>query len=258
MLNGALQPLLLSYLTTFALVGAADPFVGEWRLDRSRSILIDQMSVAAAGPNKYTLVLSVTGAETVVADGTDQPGLFGTAMSINVEAPNSWKVVRKKDGRTLLTGEWKLSEDGKILRDHYTEYGADGSAHSTDYVYTRTAGSSGFIGTWENTSEPPSAFEVRIQRWKNDGLSFVPGNAHKTQNLRFDGKDYPETGSDVLSGSTSSGRRLNERALEITEKIDGRATNRRRITLSPDLRTLTMAVYPTGRSKPNILVFDRE
>lgn len=220
--------------------------------------MIDEMKVEATGTNRYVFAFSAAGAETIVADGTDQPGLFGTELSVTIEAPNSWKVVRKKEGRTLLTGLWKLSEDGKILRDHYTEYGADGSAHSIDYVYTRMAGGSGFIGTWETTTDAPSAFELRIQRWANDGLSFVTGDARKTQNLRFDGKDYPETGSEVIVGSTSSGRRLNKQTLEITEKVDGKAVNKRRITLSADLRTLTMAVYPTGRDKPNILVFDRK
>jgi hypothetical protein len=31
-----------------------------------------------------------------------------------------------------------------------------------------------------------------------------------------------------------------------------------RIELSPDLKTLTVTVQPTGQSRPNILVFDRE
>ena len=42
--------------------------------------------------------------DTIVADGSDQPGLRGTTLALTVEAPNKWKVVRKKEGRTLLTG----------------------------------------------------------------------------------------------------------------------------------------------------------
>jgi hypothetical protein len=76
--------------------------------------------------------------------------------------------------------------------------------------------------------------------------------------MRFDGKDYPDVGPDVLPGSASSGRRVNEHTLEITDKIQGKVMDTRQIELSPDLKTLTMTVRPVEQSKPNILVFDRE
>jgi hypothetical protein len=51
---------------------------------------------------------------------------------------------------------------------------------------------------------------------------------------------------------------VNERSLEMTDKIKGKVMDTRQIKLSPDLKTLTMTVLPVGQSKPNILVFDRE
>ena len=62
----------------------------------------------------------------------------------------------------------------------------------------------------------------------------------------------------MLSGSASSGRRVNERTLEVTDKIKDKVMTTRQIKLSPDLKTLTMIVHAMGQSKPNILVFDRE
>ena len=259
MVKRAFQLLLVACLTTGTLWAADDPFVGKWRLNPSKSTLTDQMKVEAAGANKYALIFSGTDAETIVADGTDQPGLFGTTVSIIVEGPDTWKIGRKKDGRTLVTGIWKLSEDGKTLSDHYTENQPDGSTFSLDYVYTRTAGRSGFPGTWESMSEKVnSAFEFQIQPWEGDGLSFVTPAQHKTQNMRFDGKDYPDMGPDVVAGSALSGRRVNEHTLEMTDKIKGKVMNTRQISLSLDHKTLTMTVYPAGQTKPNILVFDRE
>jgi hypothetical protein len=76
--------------------------------------------------------------------------------------------------------------------------------------------------------------------------------------LKFDGEEYPMTGPDVSAGSTSSGRRLDARTLEITETIQGKVSATRRITLSSDERTLTMTISPVGRSKPNVYVFDRK
>jgi hypothetical protein len=79
-----------------------------------------------------------------------------------------------------------------------------------------------------------------------------------TQNMKFDGKDYPTVGPNVPPGSVSSGRRVNGSTLEITDKAEDKVTDTRQVELSPDLRTLTMTVHPVGRSKGNILVFDRE
>ena len=62
--------------------GAHDPFVGKWRLDVSRSTIVDAMRVEAVGPNKYRFSFEGAPAETIVADGTDQPGLSGTTLSV--------------------------------------------------------------------------------------------------------------------------------------------------------------------------------
>ena len=238
---------------------ADDPFVGKWKLDPSKSILTDVMKVSAAGANKYALDLGGGSAETILADGTDQPGIFGTTLSVTVQAPDAWKVVRKRDGRTLVTGLWKLSEDGKTLKDHFTANQADGSTFGLDYVYQRTAGTSGFSGTWESTSEKVnSVYEVQIQPYGDDGLSFVTPARKTTQNMKFDGKDYPTVGPNVPEGSVSSGRRVNRSTLEITDKMKAKVTNTREVEVSPDLKALTITVHAEGRTKPNILVFDRE
>jgi hypothetical protein len=39
---------------------------------------------------------------------------------------------------------------------------------------------------------------------------------------------------------------------------NGKTIATQKIEISLDLKTLTMTVQPVGRSKPNILVFDRE
>jgi hypothetical protein len=50
---------------------------------------------------------------------------------------------------------------------------------------------------------------------------------------------------------------VNERTLEMTDKINGKIMNTQQIKLSSDLRTLTMTMQTVGRSEPNILVFER-
>ena len=259
MLKRGFQSLLIACLATGTLCAESDPLVGKWKLEPSRSKITDLMRVAEAGANRYALIFNSGGVETVVADGTDQPGLFGTTVSITVAGPDNWKVVRKKDGRTLLTGNWKLSEDGKTLTDAFTSNQSNGSTSTVNYVYIRTAGDSGFPGSWESQSDTVgSSIELQIQPYEGDGFSIINPGEGSTKNMKFDGKDYPRQGQYAAPGSVSSGRRVNERTLELTDKIQGRIADTQQIELSPDLKTLTITVHPSGQSKPNIFVFDRE
>ncbi|HVH70436.1 MAG TPA: hypothetical protein VNB49_04915 [Candidatus Dormibacteraeota bacterium] len=99
---------------------------------------------------------------------------------------------------------------------------------------------------------------LHIRPYEGDGLAFIDSAEGETKNVKFDGKDYPNQGPNVVQGSVSSGRRVNERTLELTDKISGKTIATDQIELSPNLKTLTMTVHTVGRSKPNILVFDRE
>ncbi|HKW33599.1 MAG TPA: hypothetical protein VJN92_11385 [Candidatus Acidoferrum sp.] len=257
MLKRGLPLLVAGCFLASAIWAAEDPFVGEWKLNPSKSRFPDEMKVESAGANKYAFDFGGGTAETIVADGTDQPGLAGTTLSVTVEGPDSWKVVRKKDGRILLTANWELSKDGNTLRDDYTEFGPNGASSNVKYVYARTAGTSGFAGTWESTSEQLSSVLVlRIRAYEGDGLTFI--NPEQTKSVKFDGKDYPHQGPNAEPGSVSSGRRVNERTLEIIDKVNGKTRATEWVELSPDHKTLTMTVQPAGRGKPNIFVFDRE
>jgi hypothetical protein len=259
MLRSAMQWLVVVCLSAGTVWAANDPFVGKWKLDPAKSQLSDEMKVGAAGANKYTFDFGAGQTETIAVDGTDQPGIFGTTLSVTAEGPDTWKVVRKKDGRTMVTGIWKLSEDGKQLADTFTANQADGSTRRLDYVYTRAEGGSGFVGTWQSTSEKVnSAYEIQIEPYEADGLSFVNPAQKSTKNIKFDGKDYPVEGPNVPAGSASSARRVNERTFELTDKVEGKVVDTQQVQVSDDSRTLTMTVQPVSQSKPNVLVFDRE
>jgi hypothetical protein len=254
------QLLLAACLVTSTLGAANDPFVGKWKVNPSKSKLTDEMKVEVVGANKYAITFGPGAVDTIVADGSDQPALQGTTLTVTVEGPNNWKVVRKKEGRTIVTGFWTLSGDGTKLNDDFTAYQPDGSTIKLHYVYERTAGSSGFTGTWNSASEElNSVIELEIQPYQGDGLSFNGSIYGWAKNMKFDGHDCPDLGPNAAPGSASSGRRVNQHSLELTDKFQGKITETRRIELSTDLKTLTMSMLPVGESKPkNILVFERE
>jgi hypothetical protein len=254
-----LQLLLLVCLVVATSRAAENPFVGKWKLNPQKSQLTDEMKVASLGSNKYTFDFGGGASETIVIDGTDQPGLYGTTLAVTAEAPDTWKVVRKKDGRIMLTGIWKLSPDGNTLTDTFRANRPDGSLTSLDYIYTRRAGASGFAGTWESTTEKVnSTYEFQIQPYENGGLTFINPAQKSTSNIKFDGKDYPNQGPNLPQNYVTSGRRLNQSTLELTDKIEGKVRDVQELKLSPDGKTLIVTVQPISRTKANILVFDRE
>jgi hypothetical protein len=238
-----------------------DPFVGKWKLNPSKSRLPDEMTVEVAGTDRYILTFGPGAVDTIVADGRDHPALQGTTLSIAVVGPNGWKVIRKQQGHMLISADWTLSGDGKTLNDAFTGYGSDGSATIVHYVYERTAGTSGFPGTWDSVKEEVgSVIELTIQPYEGDGLSFESRSALMVmaKKIRFDGSDYPHLDPGASPALVSSGRRANDRRLEMTEKFQGKVTGTEQVDLSPDLKTLTLTVRQVGQSKPPVLVFDRD
>ena len=238
---------------------AESPFIGEWKLDPSKTRMPDEMKVESEGGNKYTFNFG-GGGETIVVDGSDQPGGYGgTVLSVNAESPDTWIVKRKKDGRLLLEAKWKLSQDGNVLTDYFREFDSDGTVFSTDSVYQRAGGGSGFAGDWQSVKETiNSPFLMQVREFQGDGLSFIISPLHKTKNVKFDGNDYPNEGRGAPRGASSSIRRIDERTLVITDNVAGKVSDTEEIGLSADLKTLTITARFPGRDKPNVLVFNRK
>ena len=254
----SLRQILIVLLFTSTLWAATNPFTGTWKLNPAKSRLSDQMKVESAGHDKYTFIFSGDNSETIVADGNDHPGIFGTTFAVTVLSPNKWKVVRKTGGRVTISAIWDLSSDGNSLTDNFTGFRADGSTSNLLYVYTRIAGSSGFAGTWESTTEQVnSVYEMRVQTYEDNGLSFINPAQKMTKNIKFDGKDYAAQGPNLPAGYATSGRRLSDRAVELTDKVDGKVLDTQQVEVSPDGKIITITTHIPGHAKPNIQVFDR-
>jgi hypothetical protein len=255
----SLRCLLVVFLFATTLWAASDPFAGTWKLNPAKSKLTDQMKVEAAGPNKYTFIFSGDNSETITADGTDQPGIFGTTFAVTVLSPLQWKVVRKTGGRVTISAIWDLSPDGNTLTDNFTGYRADGSTSNLLYKYSRAEGGSGFAGTWESTSEQVnSSYEMQVQTFDDSGLSFINPAQKTTKSIKFDGKDYAAQGPNLPAGYASSGRRVSDRAVELTDKIGAKVLDTQQVEVSEDGKTLTITTHIPGHAKPNIQVFERQ
>jgi hypothetical protein len=245
---------------TCALGAADNPFLGDWKLNPGKSRLTDGMKVESLAANKYGFDFAGNGVlETIVIDGTEQPGYSGTTLAVAAEGPNAWRVVRRKDGRMLLTANWSLSRDGNTLTDDFSAISPDGTVSTVNYVYQRTGSGSGFAGTWVSTSAAINfVFTIQIRPYEGDGLSVI-NSSSLTRNVKLDGKDYPNLGPNAAIAATASARRLDARTLELVDKSsDGKVYDTQKLELSPDLHTLSMTVQNATRTQPSILVFERQ
>jgi hypothetical protein len=265
-------PLLLASCLTSTVWAANDPLAGKWMVDSSKSKLNDEMKVEDAGANRYAITFGPGQVDTVVADGSDQPALSGTTLSISNKGLNGWEVVRKMKGRMLLKAQWTLSEDGKILNDAFTQYLPDGmtlfsqplpngSTLFLPYSYERTAGSSGFVGTWDSESAKVRAgIELQVTPYEGDGISFKRSDEPTAKKFKLDGNDHPGPDLDAGNEGTShSARRVDTRSVEVTDKFKGKITGDLRFEVSQDLKTLTITERLAGQNRPkSALVFNRE
>jgi hypothetical protein len=247
-------------VATAAWAAGQNPFIGEWKLDSSRSRMPDEMKVESKGGNKYAFDFG-GGVETIVADGTFQQGLYGSSLSAKEEAADTWIVARQKDGKLMLRATWKLSADGSTLTDYYREFQPDGSTVSVsmDYVYRRTgSGGSGFAADWQSFKETINTpYTIEVKGFEGDGLSIHNTLQNTTRNVKFDGKDYPHEGPHASPGDTSSAQRVDERTFVLTDKSNGKVNDTQRIALSPDGKTMTITIGPEG-AKATVMVFERK
>lgn len=236
---------LFACLALSALAAANDPFVGDWKMNASKSTLTDKMTVARVAGNKYSFDFG-GGAETIVVDGTDQPtSLYGgTSLSVAVEG-DTWKVVRKNKDRTIISAVWSVSRDGNTLTDHFTGFNPDGSRYLVIYTYKRQAGGSGFAGTWVSTSEEAVNFflGLQIRPFEGAGLSIIDPSSQIMGNLNY---------------AAPLVRKVDARTLELTrKKADGQISSVLELELSPDLKTLRITVHAAALDVPRVLAFDR-
>lgn len=247
----------LACLAAGSLWATDNPMVGDWKLNPQKSRLTDEMKVTNLAGNKYSFDFGGGSPETIVAEGTDQPGNSGTTFAVTVVGPDEWRAVRKKDRRVQIMGIWKLSKGGNTLHDDFTFYADDGKITHLVYGYQRRGEGSGFAGDWVSTSEQvDTVYVVEVRPYQGDGLSIISLFEGVTKNVKFDGKDYPNAGSGVKT--VSSARRVNERTVELTDKSGGNVVDMQEIGISEDGKTLTMTVRTPGRSNPDVLVFERK
>jgi hypothetical protein len=240
------------------LAAADDPFVGKWNFNSAQSKLTGTRQVIQdLGGNKYKLTFG-TDSITIVADGTDQSVKYGGTLSFKQSGPNTWTSVHKIDGKVESTSTGTLSNDGQTWTATTSGTRPDGSTYTGEFKSKRVGGGKSLFGTWESTESQADSYpQWDIEPYDTDGLSFTTPSYKEKQDMKFDGKYYPDNGPNVAPGSTSSAKRMNRITIEWTDKLKEQVMDHQELKVSEDGKTLTVFIRYPGEKAPQTLVYDR-
>jgi hypothetical protein len=255
---------ILPLLTSLGLVSASvfaadDSFVGKWKLNPDKSQFTGlpyKIEDAGGGQYKFSFGDDV---ETLTLDGKGHVTKYGDTWSLKTTGPNSWDSTNKRDGKVTAKSKWTVSEDGQTFTTTDEYMRPDGSTGRVESTLKRTEGTSGLVGSWENTSvKILSPLTIEVAKWQTEGYTL--SNPAYKQHLHFklDGKDYTPTGPRVPKGMTVSASKSDDHNMELTYKLKGKTTETHHWELSTDGKTLTQTVTYAGVSKPEVDVYDRQ
>ena len=186
------------------------------------------MSLIAADPfiGAWKLNIAKTGSDVL-------PGPLPSGRQFKIEdlGQNRYQFTAGDGKTTTLT--CTLSADGTTVT--YIEHDPD-----RPVVLRRVGGGTGFPGSWEIP-------DLLISLWQSDGLTFYYPVSSYMLNIRFDGKNWPGTnghGTDYVS----SGQRLNQNTLEITDREEGKLERRIYRAVSSDGKAMTLTSHETNQS----------
>jgi len=129
-----------------------------------------------------------------------------------------------------------------------------------------------WVGTWNmdtaRSSYNPGPMPQRVilkyefieggVKVTNDTVDAEGKSVVRTTTLKFDGKDYPYLNN--VNADSASGKRMDDYSFETTWKKGGNATLSQKISVSRDLKTLTVIQSGKdvqGRTVRNVSVYSR-
>ena len=251
--------LVVACLASVSLHAADNPFQGKWKIDLRRSKITGfREKIEDLGNHEMKFSFG-DDSESYYFDGKPHPTRYGSQRTITSEGPDKWMAASERDGKVIGTDLWTIGDGGKSLTIHSTGVHADGTSYKNDFSFKRVAGKVGLAGIWEIAKIDPDSYpEMAIETFEGDGLSIAVPTFKEVHNVKFDGKDYPNEGPRVSPGATTSGKRIDEHVVELTDKLQDKVVDTQRLEVSADGKTLTATVSYPGVEQKELDVYARQ
>jgi hypothetical protein len=251
---------LLAVLAAAVSLTAADlPWVGQWKINVAKSNFGEETTTYAdvgAGEIEVTFEGRTWKFK---MDGKDYADPLGGTSAWRQMDASSWETVNKLKGKVLSTEVSRLSADGKTLTVVAKGTRPNGRAFENTYELTRLSGGPGLPGKWKTskvTLSGPSLIE--ITPFETDGLTLRIVDTGATWSAKFDGKDNPVKGVNIVDGLTIALERTGPTSLGFVQKQNGKETFKGTLTVSADGKAMTSTGSAAGTNERTTAVYDRQ
>ena len=250
---------LLIVVGTCTLASAQNPFVGTWKLNQAKSHLTGDTvtySTSADGAMKETTAF---GSYTFKTDGQPYATPFDSTVTWKQTGPSTWGTEDRHQDILLSTDIIQVSEDGKTMTVISSGTNPDGTDFHDTEVYTRTAGTSGLMGTWRS-EKIKSSTSPAIEFAANgpDGIAWILPEIKAKLDLTFDGKDVAPVGPTVPAGLTIAATKNSPRSFSFVEKMNGKPLAKGSMSVAHDGKTLTDTSSAMNEKNQRTAVYDKE
>ena len=223
---------------------AQSPFDGTWKTDLSQTKFSPKPLAFYISQGWYHCV-TCNPAFDAAADGQDHAvtGQSYDTISVTIVDPHSISVTTKKGGQADYEQTRTVSADGKTLTVKTTGHPANGGAPTEfDTIAKRNgavpAGVHATSGQWIILKQTGSD-NALLTTYKMNGDQFtMTSPTGETYTAKFDGADYPATGSHFYNAVSL--KKINANTIEETDKQDGKVVDVSTMTVSANGKTMTV------------------
>lgn len=241
---------------------AQSPFDGTWRTNMDQSKISPKPIVFSLKGGMYECS-SCNPQIHVKADGGDQSvtGQSYDIISVREIDAKSIEVKAKKNGKPVFEQTRTVSDDGKTLTVKTTSHRPDSDQTTTaETTLTRIgkapAGTNGTSGSWRVNKINESENGLTTT-YKSNGVEFtMSAPTGEGYTAKLDGKDNPYKG--VFFADTVSLKRINDRTIEETDKLNGKVVEVSKMTVSPDGKTMTVVATATLTGRTSTYVATKQ
>jgi hypothetical protein len=245
--EGTVKKSLFLTLLLPVLAWAAGPFDGTWKIDINQSQTPATENAVVLLQDGTFQCTSCDPKISIKADGTDQAVPPETKeydiLALKVVDDKTTETTAKKNGKVTSITKNTISADGKTSTIETLNFPADSKqpGYRVTYTYTRVAeapsGAHAISGTWKMQDANLVASLMLTIKSTPDGM-MVSGPGTQSFEAKFDGKDYPVQGGP--DGATTSLTKVNENAIDLTNKQNGKAVSVVHMVVAPDGKSMTI------------------
>ncbi len=234
---------LAALLSVAAVSRGQSPFDGTWKTDLSQTKFSPKPLTFYISQGWYHCV-TCDPAYDVAADGQDHAvaGQSFDTISVTIVDPHSISVVTKKGGQADYEQTRTVSVDGKTLTVKSTGHPANGGAATTFETIAKRSGMApagvhATSGQWIIQKQTGSD-NALLTTYKMNGDQFtMTSPTGETYTAKFDGADYPATGSHYYNAVSL--KKINANTIEETDKRDGKVVDVDTMTVSANGKMMT-------------------